>query len=410
MQPCFSQNSEIDGKIEFLIGCKENFEENMQTKTLEPFSEEILFFLNEVSKILLGDKEAKAYPDIVTYAFWIRRASTSQLKERFYVKVRNCIRLGRGNVFHIAPSNVPVNFAVSMTSALLAGNACLIRVSNKEFVQVDIICTCIKNLLNNKWKQLKPYFCIVRYEHDELVTQELTNICDIRIIWGGNETIRRIRIAALSPRAIEMAFADRYSIALIHSDSYLKMNPKEIAQKFYTDTYYSDQGACSSPRIVVWLGEQVKEAQTQFWFSLSELVHRDYELHPIQTIDKLDSFCRLAAYAQKNGIVVKRITDDNYLYRIELDKLDSGVFEYKEGGGYFYEYVASQMEEIIPILGKSCQTISCLGINKDRIMEMVKLFGVRGVDRIVDVGETMALSFRWDGYDMIETMSRWIDS
>ena len=42
-------------------------------------------------------------------------------------------------------------------------------------------------------------------------------------------------------------------------------------------------------------------------------------------------------------------------------------------------------------------------------MEMVKLFGVRGVDRIVDMGETMALSFRWDGYDMIETMSRWID-
>lgn len=392
-------------KLNFLVGDMEVLEKLSRTPALACFSDEMVGFLSDLSKELLKIPNVRQYSDVLSFAFWIRKSSLEQEKKKHQLERR----IGRGVALHIAPSNVPVNFAVSMTSALLAGNACLIRVSNKEFVQVDMICTCINTLLNDKWKQLKPYFCIVRYEHDELVTQELTNICDIRIIWGGNETIRRIRMAALSPRAIEMAFADRYSIALIHSDSYLKMNPKEIAQKFYTDTYYSDQGACSSPRIVVWLGEQVKEAQTQFWFSLSELVHRDYELHPIQTIDKLDSFCRLAAYAQKNGIVVKRITDDNYLYRIELDKLDSGVFEYKEGGGYFYEYVASQMEEIIPILGKSCQTISCLGINKDRIMEMVKLFGVRGVDRIVDVGETMALSFRWDGYDMIETMSRWID-
>ena len=42
-------------------------------------------------------------------------------------------RIGRGVTYHIAPSNVPVNFAVSMTSALLAGKACVIRVSNTSF-------------------------------------------------------------------------------------------------------------------------------------------------------------------------------------------------------------------------------------------------------------------------------------
>ncbi len=47
---------------------------------------------------------------------------------------------------HIAPSNVPVNFAVSFTSALLAGNASVVRVSNKEFVQVDIIADALNAL------------------------------------------------------------------------------------------------------------------------------------------------------------------------------------------------------------------------------------------------------------------------
>jgi hypothetical protein len=36
----------------------------------------------------------------------------------------------------------------------------------------------------------------------------------------------------------------------------------------------------------------------------------------------------------------------------------------------------------------------------------VEEYGVPGVDRIVPVGKTMELSFIWDGYDMIETMSR----
>lgn len=48
---------------------------------------------------------------------------------------------------HIAPSNVPVNFAVSMTSSLLAGNCTVVRVSSKRFLQVDVICEAINGLL-----------------------------------------------------------------------------------------------------------------------------------------------------------------------------------------------------------------------------------------------------------------------
>ena len=32
--------------------------------------------------------------------------------------------------------------------------------------------------------------------------------------------------------------------------------------------------------------------------------------------------------------------------------------------------------------------------------------GVRGIDRVVDIGDTMGLEFVWDGFKMIENMSR----
>ena len=85
-----------------------------------------------------------------------------------------------------------------------------------------------------------------------------------------------------------------------------------------------------------------------------------------------------------------------------LNKLDKETMNYKEAGGYFMEYIAKELLEIVPILGKVCQTVAVLGIDSKGVRELLQQYGVRGVDRIVPVGKTMELSFRWDGYDMIE--------
>lgn len=391
---------EMDYNMTFLVG-NENILLNInKTPALPIFSDILISFLNDLSKRLRRNAEAKEMQDVLSYAFWIRKASVEKEKNN-HINIER--RMGRGVTFHIAPSNVPINFAVSMTSALLAGNACIIRVSNKQFEQVNIVCNEIRYLLDTEYEELKRYICIVRYEHDLETTQMLSNMCDVRIIWGGNETINLIRQAKLPPRAIEMAFADRYSLAIIDAEQYLKCDKQEIAELFYTDTYYSDQNACSSPRIVIWTGKNKELARKFFWSELESIVKDKYELHPIQVINKLDSFCRLTA---KNGDGFGLITTSNYLYRVQVDELTEKLMEYKEAGGYFFEYLADSVDEVVPILGKKCQTVAVLGIEESQIRDLVYRNGVRGVDRIVSLGKTMELSFKWDGYDMIETMSR----
>lgn len=389
-------------KLRFLVGNGDILCAMEQIPAMPAFSDTVIYFLDALSRRLRQDFRAKEYNDILSYAFWVRKASVQKEKER-HINWEN--RMGRGVAFHIAPSNVPVNFAVSMTSALLAGNACILRVSNKEFQQVDIVCDAINALLKEEYKSLQGYICIVKYEHDGVVTQMLSNLCDVRVIWGGNQTIGLIRQAALPPRAIEMAFADRYSIALIDADYYLGQDAAQVAKDFYTDTYYSDQNACSSPRLVIWFGNKKAEARKRFWHELSALAHRQYELSPVQAVDKLDSFLRLAA-ACGEGQIIERNLEDNYLYRIEMSVLYPAIMDYKEAGGYFFEYEADSLEEMIPVLGKACQTVALCGVDEETVRTMIKQKGVRGVDRIVPVGKTMELSFRWDGYDMIETMSR----
>ena len=390
-----------DAPISYLVGNQDALQKMQTIPVLPAFSDEAVDFLGKLSQALLKDKRTKSFPDISSYAFWIRGASLEKEKQ----KHRNLEhRMGRGVAFHIAPSNVPINFAVSMTSALLAGNASVLRVSNREFEQVDIVCEAINGLLQGECSYMRDYVCVIRYEHSDEVNQMLSDICDLRIIWGGNATIERIRKAALPPRAIEMAFPDRYSIAIIDSKSYLDMDAKKVAKDFYTDTYYSDQNACSSPRMVIWLGEQKKEAKERFWGALDELVQMEYQMKPIQSVDKYDSFCLLAT--QMEGI--KLVSRNNYVARVQVENLDPEMMNYKNGGGYFFEYDASKLDEIVPILGKTCQTVSCLGVEVDKVAKLVQKYGVRGVDRIVPMGKTMELMFVWDGYEMVDSMSRMV--
>lgn len=387
--------------FEFLVGDFEILSNMPKTPALPMFSDKAVEFLSALSREILKDKRTRSNVDVTSYAYWIRKASLEAVKEK-HLDYKN--RIGRGVAFHVAPSNVPVNFAVSMTSSILAGNCTLIRVSNKQFEQVNIICEAMNRLLENDFANMKPYFCLVRYEHSERITQELSSICDVRIIWGGNRTIETIRKATIPPRAIEMAFADRHSIAIINSDEYMKNDEKEVAKGFYTDTYYTDQNACSSPRLVVWTGNSVEPAKERFWRTLNDLVKKDYEMKPIQAVDKFTSLCMLGM--RQKGVHL--VSDNNYVVRVKVDELSPEIMDYKNGGGYFFEYTAEKLDEIVPVLFKQCQTISFLGESKEAIKQMVFENGVRGVDRIVPLGQTMGLEFIWDGYKMIENMSRFV--
>ena len=392
-------------KIDFLVGNKEILEHMEQVSALPMFSQKMMEFLADLSGRLMKDKRSRQYQDIMAYAYWIRKSSLETARKK-HTDYEN--RTGRGVSFHIAPSNVPINFAVSMTSALLAGNAVVIRVSDKDYSQVDIVCDAMNELLSDAHKSVRDYICIVRYPHDDQITEALSMMCDIRIIWGGNETIRRIRQTALPPRSYEMTFADRHSIALIDSDYYLSQDADKVAKGFYTDTYYSDQNACSSPRLVVWFGDNIAEAKERFWRALSDLVKEQYVMQPVQAVDKYEAFCKLVMneFGVVNEISPRLVSDDNYVLRVSLDRLTGKVMDYKCGGGYFFEYDAKDLTDIIPVLDKKCQTLAVLGFDKQELRRFVIESGVRGVDRIVDLGQTMGLEFVWDGYKMIETMTR----
>ena len=316
--------------------------------------------------------------------------------------------MGRGIIYHIAPSNVPVNFAYSLISGILSGNVNIVRLPSKNYDQINIICDAI-NLLKESNKSFYSRIILLKYSTSSKVTEFLSELCDIRIIWGGDETINIIRNNKIPPRSFDITFADRYSFSIIDADKYVyEKSFKKIAEYFYNDTYLFDQNACTSPHLIVWLGSKknVSESKKCFWNILHEFLLEKYNLDPITAVNKLTSFYN-QSIKLKN--IKKTIMPDNLIWRVNMNDLDKEIDKFRCNSGYFSEYHASSINEIKKIINRKYQTISHYGLDEGQIKSFIKNFRPNGIDRIVPLGKSSEFSLVWDGYDLINILSRKIE-
>lgn len=329
-----------------------------------PFSDVVIEYLSTLSSSLLRDRESRLYPDVVTFAFFCRKANLLAQKKK-YVRDDN-LRLGRGVLFHIAPSNVPINFGYSLVAGLLSGNYNIVRVSSKIFPQVDLI---VRHMLAMEtigiYKEVSDRIVLVRYDRTSDATNLFSSICNVRIIWGGDTTIAHIRQSAIPARSFDVTFADRYSMAVIRADRMMQVNDTVIdslAEEFYNDTYLFDQNACSAPHLVVWVGEKehIERSHERFWNAVWRLVDQKYEFQSVLAVDKLTAFYRQAI----NMPMEREWTKDNKLVLVNMKRLDASIDDHRCAGGYFSEYRAADLKEIVSIVKDKYQTLAYYGFDK----------------------------------------------
>ena len=388
--------------LSYLVG-----QAKIAIQPLEPYAELCCDFLDDLSVLLRANSAASTYSDVMAFAFWCRKANIHKFKQDF-IDGKN--RLGLGLVFHITPANVPINFAFSFAYGLIAGNANIVRVPSQLFPQIDIICAAINQLLiAEKYRRIKEMTALIRYEQDAAITGYFSSLCNARVIWGGDETIKNIRCLPMPVRAVELTFADRYSLCVIMADAILQLHDLELqrlAENFYNDNYFMDQNACSSAHLVVWQGREKPVAQERFWAAIAKVVAKRYKLEAIQVIDKYVALCHDAI---DNGNIEKFKRYGNYVYCMRLKELPNNLADLRGKYGYFYEYNTEDLHSLTRVINPKYQTLTYFGMNKAELLRLVVDNHLLGIDRIVPIGKALNIGMIWDGYDIIKTLSRIIE-
>lgn len=380
-------------------------------RTRVPFDEQICDFLDAFSKEILKDAALKSYTDVVSFAFWIRKANIQKQKEEY---ASSYPRLGRGLAFHIAPSNVPINAMFTFVFGLLSGNCNIVRISSKDFPQVRLLCDKLNALLEKEeYREIKEENAMIQYERDQEITDYYSTMADVRVIWGGDSTIAEIRKSPLKPRGKELVFADRYSFGILTSEYVSGLSEeemKDLARSFYNDTYLMDQNACSTPHMIFWLSkdkDMEKQAKERFWTQVCEEAKR----YPLEDIKVSEKYTNLCLYAVENGKAVEEnktsVTRyDNLLYVIDEEKVPDDLCEKRGKFGMFYQCSILDLDEIRFAVNQKVQTVAVAGVEKEDVQKWIVENRLMGIDRVVPFGKTLDIGLVWDGYDLISEMSR----
>lgn len=373
-----------------------------------PFSRDAVDFIAALSNLVLKDARFRQHPELVAFGYQMRRKAVEALVPTLTPASTGGFIRGRGLALHFAPANVDTIFLYSLLLSLLAGNTNIVRLSSKKSAQVDLVIDAMSDLLARpEHAVIRHRIILVRYPHDKAITDALTALCDVRVIWGGDTGVSAIRQSPLPFLARDIVFPDRWSMAVLDAAAFLAApDPSEIARLFVNDSYWFGQMACSSPRLLVWRGEEAtcEAAENRLFGDMAKHARAFAdELDPIDFVNKrvfedasaIDQEAHLHAAATNLVSVLK----------VPLERMDPAGHAHV-GGGMFLNGRVAELREVATLMGRKLQTVVSYGVEAEEWRELLSSGDVAGIDRIVPPGTALDFSAVWDGMSLLREFTR----
>jgi hypothetical protein len=374
-----------------------------------PFDELTVRFCTDLSAELIAGR----VPQVVALGYWLRASSIRRLEHAFRALESDSVLLvPRGLVFHVTPANVDTVFVYSWVLSMLVGNANIVRVSSRSTdIQGRLLQGIARAISEPAYESLAARNRIVVTPHDDATARTLSAAADVRVVWGGNATVEHFRQFELPVRGRDVTFPNRHSLAVLDVDAVTGADDDEIASladRFFNDAYWFDQGACSSPRLVLWRAptagsDRIDRARERFKEAVSAAIgRRSYEAQTGMAINKLAFALQQASTA--DGFQID--TRSNEATWVLIPSM--GAYDRDNcGGGLFFEYVSSDLAgDLANLVTTQDQTAATYGIDQGDLRDLAQHLNGRGIDRWVPIGRALEFESVWDGYDLIQEFAK----
>lgn len=372
-----------------------------------PFANETLARLEDLSRRLLSDAEARRHPDLQALGYWLRPAHLARMRDDFRARLpRSAVPVPRGLVFHVPPANVGTLFAYGWALALLTGNRNVVRLPTRGEDQQAVLL----RLLGEAEGASDAGTLFLRYGHDDAVSAALSRAADVRVIWGGDATVAHFRALPLSPRGLDVAFPDRFSWAALSAEAVAAAEDAalaRLAEGLARDLFWFGQKACSSPRLLVWCGcaEAAGDAAARLYPRLGQ--------EGLRLLDRSDIggalSRRLYLHQAALDLPVAGVEEHGALAVLRLAQTPAAAAALKgsfPGGGVLADLRLPTLAAAAPLVDGRDQTLVHWGLPEDDLTAFAQTLNGRGLDRLVPVGEALAFDTVWDGVDLLAAFTR----
>jgi hypothetical protein len=364
----------------------------------------MLDFFDALGRRMLRPDVVREHPELGQLGMFLRRNSLAQ-RVSGSAAPHGYRRVPRGLALHIPPANVAPLLCYSWALSAVTGNANVVRVSGRPSPVITTILRLVAEV------PAPPVISetqrLVAYPHDDGITAAFSAACRLRVLWGGDATVSALRGLPLPPGATEVTFPDRSSFTVVCASAWLSASPADrltTVRRFYRDAYWYDGAACSSPRTVCWVGPETVAAQAREGFLgmlAAEVVARSPEVDAATSVEQ-----RVRTYGLAlTGAARSLRFPGPALGTVELtgpERMPDGWL----GTGTFAHCTVPTLSGVVPAVGYRHQTVTYFGFSAGELSAFADEVAVRGVDRVVPVGEALLFDSTWDGYDLPQAFSR----
>jgi hypothetical protein len=366
----------------------------------------------------LGVPDTTNIPGVAFLRLWLRRGTLEPIITR---------ELGRGAlhgdwteegrarlkaypigvVGHWPAGNIEIQPILSMTCALLGGNASLVRIPSGL---VDQTRRLMKRLDQcDTARVLTGRVFMAAFDHARQDLQEvMARVVDGAMIWGGEEAVLKVRALPFPHWARLAIFGPRISVAAMDADTWCNRQEREPwCRRMARDVWQFDQQACSSPQ-VLFLERKAGHSPAEFLQDLRDAFEVENRLHPRQTIHP----ALTSAICQARASWLLADSANSALFSLGPDwtlLIGCGSEIPKPVQGKTLTVL--EVDDLFDPISKLDGNVQTLGLGmKDTEKEekLASAAATRGVNRVVKLGRMHVFAPPWDGVDLIRPMVRMV--
>ncbi len=161
----------------------------------------------------------------------------------------------------------------------------------------------------------------------------------------------------------------------------------------------------NSPHHIFWInGIKNKQLIENFWDELAIISKNNFMFNEIDAVNKKMKQIQILL-GNKKFKIKKEYLNNLTIIDTNKDK-KKYIDDFRGLNGIFYEKNINHIDDLSNFITKKTQTILSWGVGTNDFRNFMIKNNITGVDRIVNIGNGFDIDLNWDGYSLINTLSR----